>query len=514
MKLFFTKSDYFNTLFPTVKEQKPGKDLYAPMAIFQLIIILYLILFYTEMDPNFKSHHRSIIKMKEFSPVMVILVFIQIMIMIFDRYLYLAKTVIVIDKMEIQNRESEVTGAGDSKEVDKNIDSSADNQLKKVSSGHLDGSLHDKEDSKQKEDIHIEITDFNSALVLKYYLQVFLLIVVHALVFWFFPTKVNNTLQGHAYCDYEEPDTSKDCNEVHLNWSLMIFYILYCFYFLFSALQIRYGHPELRKGNFLMKKGDNNSRIAFQIFLAIPFLYELKVFADWTFTKTSLGLPQWLTFERLYADLYISGVASQREYNHPLGKPQEFHKKLLIGFMGMIGMILCIAGPLLLFSSLNPTQESNHVTGCKVQLSIEIKEIESSTLSEYIIYESENAAKINSISDKYWDRISVFKETRNYKRESFQEIIANKEADMIWDITPPTHQNLYNQLNQAQQINSGHTAINQKENIPVYLKLELTFYRPVSTHSLSSIASSWCSGSNFYIKKNQCSRYRHISHLK
>jgi len=41
------KKNYFKNLFPLIKEQKPGKDLYASITFWQFIICVYLITYYT-----------------------------------------------------------------------------------------------------------------------------------------------------------------------------------------------------------------------------------------------------------------------------------------------------------------------------------------------------------------------------------------------------------------------------------------------------------------------------------
>ena len=46
----FATSPYFKSIFPLVKEQKPGVDLYAWITFVQFIICIYLIMFYTEID--------------------------------------------------------------------------------------------------------------------------------------------------------------------------------------------------------------------------------------------------------------------------------------------------------------------------------------------------------------------------------------------------------------------------------------------------------------------------------
>ena len=46
--------------------------------------------------------------------------------------------------------------------------------------------------------------------------------------------------------------------------------------------------------------------------------------------------------------------------------------KLLMGAAALIGVLLLIAGPLLIFSSLNPLSEVNNVEGAGVSFSFEI----------------------------------------------------------------------------------------------------------------------------------------------
>jgi hypothetical protein len=44
------KISYFNHLFPLVKEEKPGRDLYALTTFWQFVICFYVINFYPKLD--------------------------------------------------------------------------------------------------------------------------------------------------------------------------------------------------------------------------------------------------------------------------------------------------------------------------------------------------------------------------------------------------------------------------------------------------------------------------------
>lgn len=95
--------------------------------------------------------------------------------------------------------------------------------------------------------------------------------------------------------------------------------------------------------------------------MAIPFLFEIKTFADWSFTRTSLDIFQWFNLSSTHAELFIAKCINSYYRAHPLGLPVPKHFKFGIGGFGLVGVILLIAGPLLLFSTLNPISEENPV---------------------------------------------------------------------------------------------------------------------------------------------------------
>ena len=57
---------------------------------------------------------------------------------------------------------------------------------------------------------------------------------------------------------------------------------------------------------------------------------------------------------------------------HKLGEQIPKLMKFIIGICGTFSLVFVIAGPLLLFSSLNPIAEDNFVTGTTLDLSIEV----------------------------------------------------------------------------------------------------------------------------------------------
>ena len=248
---------------------------------------------------------------------MVLTVFFQIALIILDRYLYLSKKFIVIEEVELEVDDSDfylddegfvkrrstidLRSPSDAEILKKNFRNtrkalslhrrhtpirSTDETLLRPTG---DNSQREEGQEKDDRDLRVQMTDVNYAIITKYYLQWLLLVLVHFFVFWYWPMKGNYQAQGTFLCQRNIANAEK-CNDFSTNGYLVTFYILYCCYFAISALQIRFGLPELRKGAFMMGGYTVINNGLMKGFLAIPFLFELRVITDWTFTHTSLDL--------------------------------------------------------------------------------------------------------------------------------------------------------------------------------------------------------------------------------
>lgn len=106
------------------------------------------------------------------------------------------------------------------------------------------------------------------------------------MVFWYYPIKGNYSLYETPSCPENAP---YGCKDFHNNGYLVVFYLFYCLYFYYSALQIRYGLPQLRKGSSSMQE-NYSSYISHSLYRGIPFMLEIKCLWDWSFTKTALDV--------------------------------------------------------------------------------------------------------------------------------------------------------------------------------------------------------------------------------
>jgi Piezo non-specific cation channel, R-Ras-binding domain len=140
-------------------------------------------------------------------------------------------------------------------------------------------------------------------------LQYVLLFAYHFLLFYYLPAS-NGTPFTHS-------------------WQLIVFYLMKCCYFWVSGMQIRSGYPLVIDQRLLTKDTSTIRYGAFQVYRAIPFVYEMRCLLDWTIHDTTLGFYMWLKFEDIYAQLYETQyrVDSYERDDRKHGQPQKMVRK-------------------------------------------------------------------------------------------------------------------------------------------------------------------------------------------
>lgn len=135
---------------------------------------------------------------------------------------------------------------------------------------------------------------------MKWAIQIGQLIGCHYIVFWLFPIASNNAIYGQSTCKRDSNAfETYGCYDFNENFSLIIFYLLYCIYFWISSLQIRFGYSDWREPSSLTREATSMRQNLNLIYYNLPFLLELKTVLDWCFTKTSLDIFQWLELSEI-----------------------------------------------------------------------------------------------------------------------------------------------------------------------------------------------------------------------
>lgn len=166
--------------------------------------------------------------------------------------------------------------------------------------GSIGGSLRSAsptdEYTKLKQYTELTVTKMTFQQVLKWIIQIILLLAYHVVIFWVFPIASNDAIYGQPHCNRNAESTFKQygCFDFKSNFHLIFFYIIFCQYFRLSALQIRYGYADWKEPSSLTSTYGVFPWLGNMIFYSLPFLLELKTVLDWCFTKTSMDVFQWL----------------------------------------------------------------------------------------------------------------------------------------------------------------------------------------------------------------------------
>ncbi len=205
----------------------------------------------------------------------------------------------------------------------------------------------------------------NYPLISKYILHVVTTIFSHVFIFFYLPITGNLNLNSKIYCP---SGSDLVCNDVLQNPFLISFYIIYLFYMFFSGLQVRFGLHDIKKKSLFMRKDTILYSVLFKCYKYCPFIYELKLVIDWTFTPTSLDIFKWGKFESVYDNLFMVQCQVRANQKIPPGKKVGNYDKVLWGVSTFIILIAVLLGPILLFSTLNPTNNLNNVFATTVSL--------------------------------------------------------------------------------------------------------------------------------------------------
>ena len=314
--------------------------------------------------------------------------------------------------------------------------------------------------------IYLEVTSQGSHigitknLKFKFYFHFILTIAVHFIVFWEFPLTSNYVKNGSYDCNDEMYNTFK-CNNFEINHALQVFYVIYLIYFIISAFQIKNGAPRSRAGEFVLMKNYNTlSNILFIIYHGLPFLYEIRTLLDWTFTATTLTLFQWFKFEEIYASLYNTKCDQIDFSEHPRGQKLGKCDKLWKGCCFLVGILLCILAPLIIFSSLNPIVFTNPVKNIELSVGIKLGDNNFYELSRISIVASRTHISQNDWNDKKFNQADQLSSTDSDLMDAFT---LSNASDNIWLISNSANNSLCDSLNDRNQ--------------PVSLQAKYTFFR-------------------------------------
>ena len=157
---------------------------------------------------------------------------------------------------------------------------------------------------------------------------------------------------------------------------IRVFFLLKSVSFALNARQIRAGYKSDGGANRLHKRSDFISFLGFMTYLAVPFLYELRVLLDYACTDSALDLFDWLKLENINRELFRVNVRNDtyRAY-HPFGAPQPRWKKVIVQGGGLFLLLLSIIlVPFYVFSTSNPQVGVNPVHAASLNITVSARD--------------------------------------------------------------------------------------------------------------------------------------------
>ena len=299
---------------------KVGVDYYAYLCLLGMMMFFHIVFFYSFMTGN-SSDFLTSLKKSQLSGGLALLMFFQFILIVLDRAYYIASF----------RRGGE--------------------QQSRLRGGHKTNAP-----SKQQ--------------VLWFFLRVIILFALfcalHAVIMVFLFSSHTSNASVTKAATYEP---------LIANAALSIYYLEFMLYLLVSVFQIKEGFPRVMRETLRPEKTyhivtDRFQEWRFLVYRAIPFLDELRILIDWTFTRTSLDLFQYFKLED--AHTYLWQTKREMELRKEMW-PAEHRtriEKIFQGFGFLLLLMVIIIGPVLLFSTLIAPQTVAPLTTASLTLSV------------------------------------------------------------------------------------------------------------------------------------------------
>ena len=438
---------YFEKLFPKIRNEKPGADKYPFSALSLAVVIIYILIFFTQMSQD-KTYGPVNLHTTQFSGSMVLFLIFHVIVLVYDRILYISQNRTNLKyKYFIYKKDENNIGIPISKE-----------EYFKKKEGHWynrDKPFHFSPDliqglkNENYNIFYIQTEEFNKPLFQKYILHILTTLICHGFAFYYFPMVGNYNLGNNVYCLEDDP---KLCNDFTHNTYIIIFYIFYLIYLYVSSAQIRLGYHDIKRKS-LFKRNTGVTNLITKIFNAIPFLPQIRNVIDWTYTSTCFDLFQWIKFESIYDSIFDAYTDSNPEDDDPIGERVARKKKIGMGGLLSFILIFLLIIPLVLFSSLNPTNKLNNLNAGKLNVDLTFI-YENGVELNYNLFENTRAKTISEMfkksnDDTDWKKYKYDQsvQTRNFNHEQIQIIKFSETSDRNWDLAEPHIKDLIGLLN-------------------------------------------------------------------
>ena len=269
------------------------------------------------------------------------------------------------------------------------------------------------------------ITYLLRSVFMKLVLQYLSVVVFNCLMLWLFPWKMDPEFSD----DWKAPFVKSS--------SLQFFFLVKCLYWYLSGVQIREGYPLMRGERALMRKAVFPYSFFYNVYRAIPFVYEIRTILDWTFTKTTLDFGTYLQVEDIYSELFRvkCKVTHSRSIKRHPGDTRARSEKVSKGFGLFLLIILIIWLPLIFMSSIfTNISSADYIPVSRAEASLALK--------GWPPLYRQTVIAADALSYPYTaDDFKRLRSARPFvvkQRAALQILTLGRNSEALWDIPAPT----------------------------------------------------------------------------
>lgn len=492
----FERSEYFDKVFPSLKIQKPGYDLYGSSTILLSLTAVYVFFFYQNITVDMSIFPFLRGQSAIFGGEMAVVILVIIAIIILERYTNRTDTKAEEQKGLTSENDMDPTAkqgffsqeemfarASTARSMTVRLKTQKTSELDMQGEGAQDflKMMYGGEEGSQNfDESRTKITNQQKCKFIMHWL---ILITSHLFIFWFLPIHGNWVLYGQPQCNMEL-EKYYGCKNFHQNIYLRIFYILIVLYLTISSLQLAYGFPIFKKPSSVMQYYGVLPNAGSLVFCAIPFAVEIRCVLDFTMSKTSLDVFQFWQLWQYHVELYNAKNGNEYYLTKKLGSQTDKLEKATTGCAISIGLLFLLVGPFLIFSEygglvqpnpvqsggatisflVNKTVYANATTGMlipnldaeaaeKMQELIDSGADSASTVHSSIPYEfyaNEHGFLRTYDTERYeQSHFDNWAETRSFSADQIQDCVFSKFSDQQWKISNDNEEQLKKDLRKA-----------------------------------------------------------------
>jgi hypothetical protein len=118
--------------------------------------------------------------------------------------------------------------------------------------------------------------------------------------------------------------------------------------------------------------------------------------------------------------MYVAKCVNKEYMEKKLGDKRPGWEKFFIGFCLIIGVVLALVGPLILFSSLNPVSELYPITGATLSLSLAISDSSTNTNQTLNLFSTTQPTQITMMNETYYNDLNFSDYTQTTAQFKYQ----------------------------------------------------------------------------------------------